>query len=465
MEDATDKPITKISLIFLCVLCVLVIVIFSFVSCGTKETSADCIKNAQQNATASDQFPDGTKIDPWFSEVSKPDRNSLGKYIDITQIGTVQSEENTQPSSAIIKANTKAIQTAIDSASSSGGGLIYVSKGVTYTGALFFKQGVNLYIESGAMLKGSDDITDYPVCETRIEGEWCKYYPALINADNCKNFTISGNGTLDGNGQRSWAAFWQRRDWNPDCTNKDEQRARLLFISNSSNVTISDIHIQNSQFWSSHIYKCDHVKYLGVSIYSPVKLKPPSTDAIDIDACCDVLIKNCFMEVNDDAIALKGGKGPWADSDEYNGPNERIIVEDCNYGYCHSCLTCGSESIHNKNIILRNIKVDNADRLFWVKLRPDTPQNYEYITIEGITGKITNFIYVYPWTQFFDLKGRTDMPKSSAHNITMRNCNVVCEDYYNVEFNDDQYILKDFYFENNKVDYEKFGNEAFKSGE
>ena len=45
---------------------------------------------------------------------------------------------------------------------------------------------------------------------------------------------------------------------------------------------------------------------------------------------------------------LKGGKGPWADKLPENGSNERILIEDCTYGFCHGCLTCGSEFVHNK---------------------------------------------------------------------------------------------------------------------
>ena len=92
------------------------------------------------------------------------------------------------------------------------------------------------------------------------------------------------------------------------------------------------------------------------------------------------------MSVNDDAIALKGGKGPWADQDPNNGGNSNIIIEDCTYGFCHGALTCGSESIHNRNIILRRIHITNANRLLWLKMRPDTPQQYEYILVEDITG-------------------------------------------------------------------------------
>lgn len=51
-------------------------------------------------------------------------------------------------------------------------------------------------------------------------------------------------------------------------------------------------------------------------------------------------------------------------------------------------------------------KVGSGSNLLWLKMRPDTPQHYEYITLENIEGNITNFININPWTQFFDLKDR-----------------------------------------------------------
>lgn len=94
------------------------------------------------------------------------------------------------------------------------------------------------------------------------------------------------------------------------------------------------------------------------------------------------------MSVNDDAIALKGGKGPKADVDPNNGENRNIIIEDNTFGFCHSALTCGSESIHNYNIIFRNSTVKDASRLLHLKMRPDTPQHYEYITLDNIKGNV-----------------------------------------------------------------------------
>jgi len=387
-------------------------------------------------------FPDGTPIDKWFYDTKVPTLEELGTQYVLTKYNILADG----------KIYTKEIQALIDMAHENGGGVIVVPAGTYMTGSLFFKQGVHLYVAEGGVLKGSDDVSDYTVMTTRIEGETCKYFAGMINADGVDGFTMCGPGTIDGNGMRSWKAFWLRRSWNPKCTNKDEQRPRLVYISNSKNVLIADLHLINSHFWTTHIYKCDHVKYLNCYIYSPAgPVRAPSTDAIDIDACTDVLVRNCYLEVNDDSVVLKGGKGPWADTAEENGSNERVIIEDCEYGFCHGCLTCGSESVHNRNIIMRRIKVGSGNNLLWLKMRPDTPQHYEYITVEEVEGKVSNFMNINPWTQFFDLKGREDIPLSYADHIVMRNCKCECLNYFAVQKNEEQYILSDFTLENLEI--------------
>lgn len=140
-------------------------------------------------------------------------------------------------------------------------------------------------------------------------------------------------------------------------------------------------------------------------------------------------------------LALKGGKGPTADKDPNNGENRNILIEDCEYGFCHGALTCGSESIHNYNILLRRIKISDAHRLLWLKMRPDTPQNYEYITVEDISGTVANFIFIKPWTQFFDLKGQETMPLSYSSNITMKNINIECTSVFKSQINISYLIL------------------------
>ena len=390
---------------------------------------------------AQEKFPDGTPVSDWFKDSKIVDINTLGKKYILTDYGVINDSTLLQ---------TEKIQSAIDAAAQNGGGVIVIPKGTYLSGALFFKPKTHLHLEEGAVLKGSDDISNFPIIDTRMEGQSLKYFAALVNADKVDGFTLSGKGTIDGNGLRYWKSFWLRRKVNPQCTNMDELRPRLVHISHSNNVQLSGVRLINSPFWTTHLYKCNHIKLLNLYIFSPEKpVKAPSTDAIDIDVCSNVLVKNCYMSVNDDAVALKGGKGPWADQDkENNGANRNIIIEDCIYGLCHSALTCGSESIHNHNIILRRCRLDNAKRLLWLKMRPDTPQNYEYITVEEITGTVSSFLFAKPWKQFFDLKGRKDTPYSYSSHVTMQNITMECDVLFDVTKADDQYKLSDFTFKN-----------------
>jgi polygalacturonase len=388
---------------------------------------------------ASEKFPDGTPIDKWFYSSKPVEIEKLGKQYLVTDYGVKQDSTLLQ---------TEALQAVIDRAAENGG-VVVIPKGVFLSGSLFFKQHTHLHLEEGAVLKGSDDIANFRIVKTRMEGQTLNYFAALVNADQVDGFTISGKGIIDGNGLRYWRSFWLRRKVNPNCTNMDEMRPRLVYISNAKNVRLEGITLRNSPYWTCHIYRTERIQIDGVHFFAPSSpVKAPSSDAIDLDVCHDVLVKNCYLSVNDDAISLKGGKGPWADQDPNNGDNQRIIIEDCTFGFCHSCLTCGSESIHNRNIILRRIQVDKADRLLWLKMRPDTPQNYEYITVEEISGNVTSFLFVHPWTQFFDLKGRKDVPMSYGSHIVMRNIELECKTFFNVKRADDQYRLSDFTFEN-----------------
>ena len=384
-------------------------------------------------------FPDGTPIPAWFSDTSRVDVASLGRQYVVTEYGVTTD-------STVIQ--TKALQAVIDRAAQEGGGVVVIPRGTFLSGSLFFKQGTHLHVAEGGRLKGSDRIRNFPVVDTRMEGQSIKYFAALVNADGLDGFTITGPGTIDGNGYNYWEEFWIRREYNRQCTNLEALRPRLTYISNCKNVTVQDIRLINSPFWTNHVYRSDHVRFLGCYIFSPTSgVKAPSSDAIDLDVCHDVLVHGCYMSVNDDAVVLKGGKGTWADQDPNNGPNSNIIIEDCTYGRVHGCLTLGSESLYDKNVILRRCNVTDASRVLWLKMRPDTPQHYEYVTVEDIKGQCSSFLVVRPWTQFFKPEEREDMPLSTCNNIVMRNIDMDCVNFFDVG-SSDKYQLKDFTFEN-----------------
>ena len=407
----------------------------------------------KKKVTKQELWPDGTVMADWFGDTTRVSLEGLKRYV-VTDYGVDGYGDGVQ---------TAALQAVIDRCASEGGGVVVIPRGTFVSGSLFFKPKTHLLIEEGGELKGSDRIRDFQIVKTRMEGQTLNYFAALVNADGVDGFTITGPGTINGNGQKYWEEFWIRRKYNRDCTNLEAMRPRNVYISNSKDVTVQDVKIINSPFWTNHLYRCERVRYLGCFIFAPTegvtpvdpKRGGPSTDAIDIDVCKDVLVSGCYMHVNDDAVVLKGGKGTWADKDPDNGPCTNILVQDCVYGKVHGCLTLGSESVHDRNVVLRRIKVKSATRVLWLKMRPDTPQHYEYVTVEDISGQCGSFLVVRPWTQFFKPGDRKDMPLSQCNNISIRNIDMTTKNFFDVGLSD-KYKLNDFTFENiNVVDEKK----------
>ena len=397
-----------------------------------------CLSCGVHGKSGAGLFPNGEPVPAWFSDTSRVDVDTLGEKYVLTDYGV-------KPDSTLLQ--TEAIQRVIDLAAERGGGVVVVPRGVFLSGSLFFRQGTHLHLQDGAVLKGVDAIKHYPLVKTRMEGQTLLYFAALVNADGLDGFTITGRGTINGNGLRFWEEFWIRRRFNKDCTNLEALRPRLVYMSRCSNVQVQDVRLVNSPFWTNHLYRCHHVKYIGCHIYAPTTgVKAPSSDAIDIDYCHDILVSGCYMNVNDDAVVLKGGKGTFADKDPDNGPNYNVVVQRCTFGTVHACLTLGSESLHDWNIVLRDCSFTDANRVLWLKMRPDTPQHYEYVTVENVSGVCGSFLVIRPWTQFYKMEKRDDMPLSQGNNVTIRNVSVSCKNFFDVGASD-KYRLKDFVFE------------------
>ena len=393
---------------------------------------------------AGNVWPDGTKMEKWFtSKPAVPTGQQAVRFV-ITDYGVTTDSTLLQ---------TEAIQKVIDLAAGQGGGTIVIPKGTFLTSSLFFKSKTHLLLEKGAVLKGSDDVSDYAVVPVHIEGVIQNYIAALINAYECDGFSIRGEGAIDGNGLRFWRDFWTRRKVNPKCTNLEALRPRLFYAANSKNVLLEGVTLRNPGFWTTHFYKCDYVRVKDIVIYAPQKPVPaPSSDGVDIDGCNNFHITGCRFQNSDDLVAVKGGKGPWADKDPDNAVNSNILVEDTWFGPGSAMVTFGSECVGGHNLILRNCTGAGTSRVLWLKMRPDTPQKYEYILVEGITGEVGNFIYVHPWTQFFDLKGREDIPKSYGSHILMRNCDVTCtRKPYDIVEKPEEYELSDIVYENIRI--------------
>ena len=104
--------------------------------------------------------------------------------------------------------NTQALQAAIDACAKAGGGTLVIPQGTFLSGALYFKQGVNLLVEKGAVLKSTIKIEDFPPIYTRWEGIERYWTSAFLNFVGMKNVSVTGEGTIDGSGD-AWANFGQ----------------------------------------------------------------------------------------------------------------------------------------------------------------------------------------------------------------------------------------------------------------
>src|SRR5690606_27908916 len=76
-------------------------------------------------------------------------------------------------------------------------------------GALFFKSNMTLFLEKGAVLKGSTDLVDYPIVRARFEGTEGDQYASLINGgtlcgEGIQNFSIRGEGIIDAEGEKRY---------------------------------------------------------------------------------------------------------------------------------------------------------------------------------------------------------------------------------------------------------------------
>lgn len=344
--------------------------------------------------------------------------------------------------------NTPKIQSAIDQIASKGGGTLVIPKGVFMSGAIFLKPRVHLHLDEGAVVKGSTDRKDYPKMLTRIEGQQIEWLPALINADKVDGLRITGSGTFDGNGVPFWEEFWTRRRANPATTNLDVERPRLALIQNSNDVKISGVTFKDSGFWNLHIYRCKGVVVENAKFEVKDGLRAPSSDGIDIDSSQNVTVRGCTFRVDDDAIALKGTKGPFAMADKNSPPVENIRVIDCIFERGHGVLTLGSEGTIIRNVVIERAKVVGPIVLMRLKLRPDTPQQYENIHYRDITVNSTGaLIEVRPWRQFFDLKGQPP-PNSIVRNISMTNVKGSYGSFGEIQGNPNQTTINDIKLEN-----------------
>jgi len=320
---------------------------------------------------------------------------------------------------------TAAIRRAIDACSAAGGGRVVVPTGRFLTGAVHLKSNVNLHVARGATLAFSRDPRHYlPAVLTRFEGTELMNYSPFIYAYEQTNVAITGEGTLDGQADRThWWPWKGSADfgWQRGAPNYNAARQRLLDMAERGvpvarrefgegdyirpnfiqpyrcrNVLIENVTIVASPMWEIHPVLCHNVTVRGVQIIS----HGPNNDGCDPESCRDVLIDRCMFDTGDDCIAIKSGRN--GDGRRVNVPSENIIVRNCEMRDGHGGVTVGSEiSGGCWNVFAYDCRMDSPrlDRVLRLKNNAMRGGLLEHIYMRDVTvGQVASAILSVDFT-------------------------------------------------------------------
>jgi len=266
---------------------------------------------------------------------------------------------------------TELINRSIEKAASEGGGTIYFPAGQYLTGAIRMKSNITIYIESGAVIRFSDNFDDYlPFVRVRWAGTVMNSFSPLFYAVDAENLTICGRGKIDGQGAKWWAELYrlrQQKDDNAPLTKYQQMwidanpgfppspalesfgmkkfyRPSFIQFFQCKDIRIEGITIVDSPFWTINPEFCDNITIDGVTIKNPPS-NAPNTDGINPSSCRNVHISNCHLETGDDCIVIKSGLD--ADGRKWGKPSENITITNCTMVAGHGGVVIGSEMSGN----------------------------------------------------------------------------------------------------------------------
>jgi|GEM_PF-1403894 len=212
---------------------------------------------------------------------------------------------------------TTAIQNAVNAASAYGTangtrGIVYVPSGVYKMGNLQLKSNLSLYLEKGAVLRFSDNPSDYTVNFVKnVNGTWWIY-----TQDGAANIKMYGRGTVDGNGyymQRT-AGFVNH----------------LLVPLQCSNFTLDGLVMLNAACWGTVVARSHNITIRNTKHFNSLNLG--ENDGIDVCESQNVLVQHSIGIGHDDPYSTK----TWDERGElpknwYGTPEDLrdVVFDDC----------------------------------------------------------------------------------------------------------------------------------------
>ncbi|MCF6130109.1 glycoside hydrolase family 28 protein [Flavobacterium sp. AS60] len=271
------------------------------------------------------------------------------------------------------------------------GGTIIVPKGIyTLNGPIHFVSNVKLQLEKGAKIRFSDNPNHYlPMVLTSWEGTMIYNYSPLIYANNCSNISITGEGTIDGEGHNIWNSFKSKEGADKKLTREMNHtnvpindrrfgaghflRPQLIQFLECKNILVENVTIEDSPFWCIHLLKSESITVRGLK-YNAFNA---NNDGVDPEYSKDVLIENIDFNNADDNVAIKAGRDHEGRANS-DFSSQNIVVRNCRFKGLHGVVLGSEMSAGIKNIYVENCKTTgylkrgiyfktNADRGGFIK--------------------------------------------------------------------------------------------------
>ena len=258
--------------------------------------------------------------------------------------------------------DASAIQKAIDACSEAGGGNVVFSTNHTFiSGPVELKSNINIVLEANSVWKANPDESIYKLSafgENRGEGMMWIY------AKDAKNISITGKGTIHGNG----VAFMGKElhdsyELKPVTT--FDPRPHVLTLFGVDNLTIRDITIRDGAYWTVHLIGCNGAVIDGINLLNNLKIR--NGDGIDLDHSKNVRISNCHITSGDDCICLKNRR-------EYEayGSCHDITVTNCVMTSRSCAIKIGSENMDSiYNVVFDNCVITRSNRGLGIQNRDE----------------------------------------------------------------------------------------------
>ena len=244
--------------------------------------------------------------------------------------------------------DSPAIQKAIDTCHRQGGGQVIIPDGTYLSSTIQLKDRVDLHLSKNAHIIGATDYKLYKNLDPFTDGLGVDVGRALPLAVDAKDFSLTGEGCIDGRGKELKAAHIAV-DKRPE-GQRWGLRPFLLRFVRCQQVKVKGITLRNSAAWTSHYFQCSDLEIDSVTIRS---MGVAHNDGIDIDGCQHVRISRCDIVSGDDALCFKttSSKSPCRD----------IEVRDMTLRSNQAGIKFGTESMAAfENIKIRKCYIYNT---------------------------------------------------------------------------------------------------------